>query len=69
MFRRSITKIQGQVLLFYVWTMLSMRVLAPIDAFLEEKRNIISHTVGSWDSPCNRLYGVLSAGSTLVEVA
>ena len=46
-----------------------MTVLAPMDAFLEEKRNIISHTVGPWDSPRNRLCGTLSAGLTPVEVA
>ena len=46
MFRRSIAKIQGQVLQFYVRTRLSMKVLAPMDAFLEEKRNMIRHTVG-----------------------
>lgn len=45
MFRRSIAKIQCQVLLFYVRTRLSMTVLAPMDAFLEEKENIIGHTV------------------------
>lgn len=46
MFRRSIAKIQGQVLPFYVRTRLSMTILAPMDAFLDEERNIISHTVG-----------------------
>ena len=44
MFRRSIATTKGQVLPFHVRTRLSMTVLAPMDAFPEEKSNTLSHT-------------------------